>query len=378
MRDSDLNRRSIQVFEYASIIFVIISSLLIVATFLLSMPLGIALFYFTDQGAEVAGRYAIDLPIYFLILFTVKIPWWVGLNELFLVVWVIFAVCFAVALKGPSKGVGRAVREAISGKPQGLLGNPLIALAIFGCFSLFLVNVIQGVQESRGIPTGDISFPNEFEGFLSVSYASVIEEIGFRVTPVGLYLLAYVLVKRGTQMFKESFWKGAAVLALSMVHPESAKHRLGLKVFRDSGFRGITVGEWILTLLTSLAFGLAHYFSGSGWEVGKISSASLVGFLMALGYLVYGVHFPILLHWFYNYYGYAFYLGGKVYGSAMYQLNQFLDPFTSIFGGILIVFLVWTEYERRRGQNAGMELSQIPVGEPVSSRNPDGSSFLEN
>jgi hypothetical protein len=350
VRDN-LQRRRIEFLRHASAIFVIISSLLVAATFVFSMPLGIALFYFTDQGAEVARKVAIEntLPMYFLVLFTVRIPWAVGLDELFLIVWIVFAACLTAALIGPSKRISEAAHDAFSGNPRGLLSNSLIALAIFGCFSLFLVNAIQSLQESRGIPTGDISFPNEFEGFLSVSYASIIEEIGFRVTPIGLYLLAYVLVKEGRQIFKERLWKGAAVLALSIAYPESAKRRLGLKVFKDRGFRAITVGEWIVTILTSLAFGLAHYLSGSGWEVGKISSASLVGFVMALGYLVYGVHFPILLHWFYNYYGYAFYLGGQVYGSAMYQLSHFLDNFTSIFGGILVVFLVWTEYERRHG-----------------------------
>jgi hypothetical protein len=78
---------------------------------------------------------------------------------------------------------------------------------------------------------------------------------------------------------------------------------VGVKTVSDFGVRGgISLGEWSMIFFTSIVFGLAHYLSGGGWGIGKVTSASVVGLAMGLTYLIYGVQAPILLHWFFNYY----------------------------------------------------------------------------
>jgi len=82
---------------------------------------------------------------------------------------------------------------------------------------------------------------------------------------------------------------------------------------------------------------LAHYLTGGGWEIGKITSASVVGLAMGLTYLLYGVQAPILLHWFFNYYLWFFdpsELGGLQFVS---KLNPNLPPVFALTELIIII-----------------------------------------
>jgi hypothetical protein len=68
----------------------------------------------------------------------------------------------------------------------------------------------------------------------------------------------------------------------------------------------------LLLVISSVAFGAAHYLAGGGWDIGKISTAALAGFAMGLVYLRYGAYAPILLHWFFDYYFGAFDLASQL------------------------------------------------------------------
>ena len=76
--------------------------------------------------------------------------------------------------------------------------------------------------------------------------------------------------------------------------------------------RGISRLEWVALVLTSGAFGAAHYLYGGGWEIGKISTAMVSGLALGYVYLRYGAYAPVLLHWFFNYYFGAFDLASQL------------------------------------------------------------------
>jgi hypothetical protein len=88
-----------------------------------------------------------------------------------------------------------------------------------------------------------------------------------------------------------------------------------------------------MVFFTSIVFGLAHYLSGGGWEIGKATSASVVGLAMGLTYLLYGVQASILLHWFFNYYNYAYYFASELYTSVL--MTSVLIDFITIILGVL-------------------------------------------
>ena len=86
-----------------------------------------------------------------------------------------------------------------------------------------------------------------------------------------------------------------------------------------------------MLIWTSIAFGLSHYLSGGGWEIGKITSASIVGLALGITYLVYGFQAPILLHWFFNYYFSAFDLASKLHPSIA-AVTSIFEVTTVLFG----------------------------------------------
>jgi len=108
---------------------------------------------------------------------------------------------------------------------------------------------------------------------------------------------------------------------------------VGLKNVGANGFRGISIAEWIMVLATSLIFGLAHLLSGIGWDVGKVTSTFMVGFVWGLAYLAYGFQAPILLHWYFNYYFYAYEFASDLYPSTF--SIEVLISFLTIIVGIL-------------------------------------------
>jgi len=169
---------------------------------------------------------------------------------------------------------------------------------------LTAVVAIHSFQESQGVPTGGISLPkNPFEALFELSYAALIEEIGFRVTPIGAFLIIYLFWVGRKNPTTLSLGKRLSLFLTAPLYPDKAKKMVGVKTVSDFGVRGgISLGEWSMIFFTSTIFGLAHYLSGGGWGVGKVTSASMVGLAMGLTYLIYGVQAPILLHWFFNYY----------------------------------------------------------------------------
>jgi len=103
----------------------------------------------------------------------------------------------------------------------------------------------------------------------------------------------------------------------SFLYPDGAKNVIGEKTVALNGFNGISRREWIMMLITAIIFGVAHIVSGIGWEIGKVTSTFVQGFVFAIVYLAYGFQAPILLHWFFNYYSYTYYLSTQYFPNTV-------------------------------------------------------------
>jgi hypothetical protein len=216
-------------------------------------------------------------------------------------------------------------------------------------------------QESAlGVPTGEPALPeNPFETFFLLAYSPLIEEIGFRLSPIGVFLIVYV------------FWAGRRIVAqfsskqllklflVASVYPEDAKRMVGLKNTGADGFRGISIAEWVMVVATSLFFGMAHLLSGIGWDVGKVTSTFMVGFVFGLAYLLYGFQAPILLHWFFNYYFYTYELASDMYPTtfSIEILILFLTIIIAIFGSIALLAMGLSKISSRKKVNEKEEPS---------------------
>jgi len=264
--------------------------------------MGYGFIFFTPEGLALSTQ-SFNFPVllFLLIGFNARI----SAGTVFSFVWIVYVLCFVAAWKWRESFHG-AIGKSFSGLSRSLFSNFLLLMPLLSSMVLTAAFAIIYSQESVGVPTGQPIWPADTpfqEIFLNLAYAPVAEELGFRIIPMGLFTLLYVFLAGKNVAGKGGF----KLFVAALFYPERAKRMVGLHNVGEHGvWRGISVGEWTMILVTSVVFGFAHIISGIGWEAGKITSVFVQGFFFAFTYLTYGFEAPILLHWFFNYYLFFF------------------------------------------------------------------------
>ena len=284
----------------------VITVLLLVSSYFLAMFLGPTLFFFTPEGLNSSLLYVQKLPIWIFTIVGFGVPVWLNVGLFFLLLWGVFVICLVAAWEF-RESLHEVIGRSFSRPMRKLFDNCLFAMPILSSMMLMAVYVIQSLQEASGVPTGKPPLPeNPFRVFFLLSWSSLFEEVGFRVIPIGTFLIIYLFWVGRKNAVTLSWQQRLKVFFTAPLFPDEAKKMVGGRTVGDFGIRGgISLGEWVMVFLTSIVFGLAHYLGG-GWEIGKITATSVVGLVMGLTYLLYGVQAPILLHWFFNHYSWFF------------------------------------------------------------------------
>lgn len=310
-----------------------------VATYFVAMILGVPLFYFTEDGAKFANECcpvkAVPVQLFIVVSFGIPVATTRGI--VYGALWSIYALCFAAAWK--SRGTfHRGVGQLISGSFSMKRANYLAAMPIVASALLVAVINIQAFQESVNVPTGRITFKTPYDELLNLTYAPIFEELSYRISPLGLivaFRLLWILTRRGTFL---TLTEKARLLGLSFLSPEAAKKRYLAKTVESEGvLHGVSIPEWAAVLVTSVLFGSAHFLSGGGWQLGKVSTAALSGLVLALVYLTHGGYAPILLHWFFNYYTTVFSMAAQTYSGSFVALASLVGILSEAFGEIVLV-----------------------------------------
>lgn len=297
---SEREREKALRFAFVTVLAVFV--ILIVFSYFLTMPLGLALFYFTPDGLNASAQlYYPSIELFMFYGF--YIPFAFNAGAIFLFLWVLFIICF-VAAWNLRESFSRAIRKGVSQSIGKLFDNNLFTMPIISSMLLVSVIGIHLFQENvAGVPTGEIpTEANPFLTFFTLTYAPFVEELSFRVSSLGFFLILYLFVVGREQLARLSTRQVLKLIILAPLYPDKAKRQLGVKTVSAHGIKAISVYEWIMIVITSVAFGVAHYLSGFGWGPGKITTATLDGLVFCITYLVYGAQAPILLHWFFNYY----------------------------------------------------------------------------
>jgi hypothetical protein len=309
-------------------LFFVITVLFTVFLYLLSIILEPAIFYLTQEGMDTSMIQLPSIPIWILSN-PVRIPVQVSVGTVFLFLWVAVAVSF-VAAWVIRENFHKVIKETVT-KPVGkLFRSSLFAMPILNSMTLIAVIAIQSIQEAGGIPTGTAPLQgNPFADFVDLSYASVVEELCFRIIPIGVLIFIYLLVIGR----KSATFPAVSKIKLfftSILFPDRAKRMVNTKTVEKDGFlRGISITEWGMVAFTTAVFGLAHFDPGVSWEIGKVSSAAFAGLVIALCYVVYGFHAAILMHWFFNVYIETFRLSSEYY--------PIMSPFASTVGLLTLI-----------------------------------------
>jgi hypothetical protein len=234
----------------------------------------------------------------------------VSANSLFIVAicLVVFTVCFLEAFSA-NGGFLSGLRSVASGTTPRVLPNWLTVMPLLASALLLIDLLLTVLQDLFGVSTGMLSTTNPNVLIPSLALAPVAEEIGFRISVLGLVAGVLVAVKFGKNIAGGNPVKTTKELGIffsAFLSPGYAKEKVGLPSIRTSGFKGISISEWIFLFLTSIIFGAYHVLGGGGWGPGKFLTAALSGFALGFVYLAYGAYADILLHWFFDLNFYVF------------------------------------------------------------------------
>lgn len=320
-----------------------------IATYVFSLALGLSLFFFTPDGLALSRISLISIPINIFMVFYFPIHVTPTIGGLFIFLISVYVLCFMAAwrLREPFQNV---VRESFS-QPLGMVfRNYLFTMPILSSMLLIAVLVISSLQESVGVPTGSLTESNSLDLLLDLAYSPISEEVGFRISTLGLFLVIYMLwATRLAQTIP--LGRGLKIAFLALFDPDEAKRMAGLKSISSHGILGgVSQGEWVILIFTSLGFGLAHLLSGSGWGLGKVTTATMTGLTLGLVYLAYGVEAPILLHWYFNYYLFVFTAASEVYGGIFIGVEQAVEMLVlsvGVAGWVGAVAAIWFKLARR-------------------------------
>ncbi|MFQ5999963.1 MAG: hypothetical protein ACE5J6_04215 [Candidatus Bathyarchaeia archaeon] len=341
----------------------IIIVLFLIFSYFLAMFLGPTLFFFTPEGLNYSMLYVRELPIWLFTIVGFGVPFWLNVGAIFLFLWSVFAICLVMAWQF-RESLHEVTEKGFSRPIKKLFNNCLFAMPLITSMMLIAVIAIQSFQEAHGIPTGEPPLPsNRFEAFFWLSYVTLAEEIGFRVIPIGAFLIVYLFWVGRRNKATLSWGQRLKLFLMTPLYPEKAKKMVGVNTVSDFGVRGgISLGEWGMVFFTSIIFGLAHYLSGGGWESGKITSASVVGVAMGLTYLLYGVQAPILLHWFFNYYNYTYIFASELYTPALitFSLIYSVTIILGVLGWLAVIILGLRKMFRTITKRDKPQLTPLP------------------
>lgn len=315
-----------------------------IISYLVSLALGPILFFSTPDGLGVATRTIHQIPVLFFMAFDVPIPAAVSVGTMFLGVWVLFVVCVVIAWLsrgGFLNSINGVLTKSISfSKTNFLFVMPLASCALF-----FATIVITQFQATQGVQTGSLTFPPQTSAYvilLELAFAPLREEFAFRITSIGIPVGLFLLVLYRNDPKVSGVKNSLKLVLLAMFSPEYAKAKLGYRSVAGNGlFRGISLLEWILILITSMVFGAAHFLLGGGWEIGKVTTAFMAGFVFGIMFVAYGAYAAVLMHWFFNYYFTVLDMANSAYGGAFSALSN-LAVLANYGAGqvVLVVFLL--------------------------------------
>ena len=206
--------------------------------------------------------------------------------------------------------------------------RPLYDVFVYGSVTLIITFIIEFIQSSIGIETGSLETENQYLFILSAMHAPIAEEIGFRLSIIGS-VSALLLIIGGDDLTTKN-------LFMSLIHPYSTHRKSRLKTLYG------------LVLIQALIFGFAHLLGGGGWQMGKVSTATIAGIYLGYLYVKYGLSTSILGHGFFNIYllglGYLSDIGYKIGNLFISGYALIFLLFSGIIGSIYLIYMAYKLY----------------------------------
>lgn len=227
---------------------------------------------------------------------------------------IVFVICFIKAATS-NGGFLAGLRALTTGAAPKTLPNWLTVMPLLASALLLIELLLSFLQDLFGVSTGMLGTTDPAQLIPGLALAPIAEEFGFRITVLGLVTAILVASKFGRNIatgVKVATSTQLRIFFSAFISPGYAKEKVGLPSIRTSGWKGISIPEWIFLVITSVVFGAYHWplGGGGGWGPGKFVTAALSGFALGIVYLAYGAFANILLHWFFDLNLYVFTVPG--------------------------------------------------------------------
>jgi hypothetical protein len=350
---------------------VVSTALILIGTMALAFPIGIFSFFEPSLGGSTSASPINILPlIIFGVSSPIPLPFTANIGEFFLVSWAINLTLFVVALSGPWRGIIDSLKNIRRDKGLAIYANSGLTVAIIFPPVLLLAVFVEYILNISGVPVGSLPNTDPRSLFLLDVFAPLREEIGFRVTLVGVvcFLIAYNATRRLSSL--RALW-----------HPSRALSDAGVQVWRQPALYGIVV-------LSAVVFGAAHVLGG-GWEIGKFFSAAIVGIVLAIVYFTHGFPAAVLLHWSFDYYQSSFAYFDQIRGLtdssgnlipsvAVYSTQLWISYLLLAAGVLTYIYFAAIFLRSLRGRKGSTfkpsQTTSVPVHNEVGSGGTDGVS----
>jgi hypothetical protein len=249
---------------------------------LVSFPIGIFIIFESNVGGDIN----FDYPVTHLELFEgtslYQTPIDVGIGDVFVVLWIFYAILFVISALGPATSFFKYLSSIISLGKFDDTKNYMFGVTTWFSILVFISAIINLIQEEFGIITTPPLEENNLIQFFYVSLAPLIEEIGFRLILIGVPLFALYSKRTSIKYFIRCLWNPST-----------------LDIFDSK--RAI-----FLVIFIGIFFGFAHIAFGESWSEGKFAQASVGGIILGWVYLKYGFVVSLLIHWATNYFVFSY------------------------------------------------------------------------
>ena len=256
---------------------------LVFGLMIVSFPIGAYVVFNSEIGDNIDFGFPLEKFDLFIAGINMEIPFEYQLGDAFVILWSIFAILFAISILGPKKNFLTIISELLIKEEKIKDTNYLVIIIKWFSILVVISGTINFIQESFGIFIEPPELSNDLIFFLSLTFAPITEEIGFRVMLIGIPLFVMYAYKSSLKSFFYSLW-----------HPHK-----NLDIVDNK--KAI-----LLITLVGVFFGVAHIISGEPWSVGKFTQAAVSGVIIGWVYYRYGLITAILIHWATNYFIFSY------------------------------------------------------------------------
>jgi hypothetical protein len=311
-------------FEKGLLLFVAVMGMALLVLAFLSLPFG-AYAFFSNQmnGTSPAATFK-QLYVFAMgVLIPFSVPSGIlSLGSSFFFIWAVYVALFVLLVKGPWYNLIKALRSIGSDGTLAVYSNGSLTWSFAFPFTLLLAVFMDSLLTSAGVPVGSLSMVDARYTFWIITYAPLVEEVGFRVMIIGLVTLLIALRLGGR-------WKSLWVLW----HPSRTLGALRIEAWKQQGI-------YAAIMLSAVVFGVQHVLGG--WQIGKFFDSFIIGLAFGILYFTHGLPVAVMMHWGFDYFEFSLFYFDQVRGLP--PLTSEFTSFASLqygqFYADLLVFLI--------------------------------------